>query len=172
MERVPHKPWGVEVVWSREDRLLNTGGGVRNALPKLGEAASILVNGDVLWDLDLRPLLADFDEKKMDAILGLITNPPYKKSDFLCPSAGGPLLRAHEIAGGYTYSGIMIFRPQALMKYPLEPFSLNRFFDDAMAVERLSGLPLSGRWADMGTPERLAQVQKEWHNEQLQSGVD
>ncbi|MBF0453872.1 MAG: nucleotidyltransferase family protein [Magnetococcales bacterium] len=161
--------WGVEVAWSREDRLLNTGGGVRNALAQLGEETTLLVNGDILWDLDLQPLLDGFDKGKMDGLLGLIANPPYKKSDFFCPAQGGELIRAHGKEGGYTYAGIMVFRPGALADYPLEPFSLNHFFDDAMASGRLFGQPLSGRWADMGTPQRLAQVQKEWHNDSLSS---
>jgi N-acetyl-alpha-D-muramate 1-phosphate uridylyltransferase len=156
--------WGVEVVWSPEDRLLNTGGGVRNALPKLGGGPTLLINGDILWNFDLLPLMERFDEKKMDGLLGLIENPDYKKSDFFCDPQGGMLERAHEKEGGYTYSGIMIFSTELLASYPQEPFSLNLFFDKAMATNRLYGLPLSGRWADMGTPERLAQVQKEWHN--------
>lgn len=161
--------FGVEVVWSREDRLLNTGGGVRNALSKLGDDVTLLVNGDILWDLKLTPLIEEFDGQKMDALLGLIANPHYKKSDFLLQNtstAGGSglLRRAHGMDGGYTYSGIMIFRPQAFAEYPLQPFSLNRFFDDAMGVKRLFGMPLHGNWADMGTAERLARVQKEWQN--------
>jgi N-acetyl-alpha-D-muramate 1-phosphate uridylyltransferase len=154
--------WGVEVVWSREDCLLNTGGGVRNALSKLDDGATILVNGDILWDLDLKPLMDQFNEKDMDGLLGLIPNPPYKNSDFFCQPEGGKLLRADGAKVGYTYAGIMIFQARALADYPLEPFSLNRFFDDGIDAGRLFGLPLSGSWADMGTPERLAQVQKEW----------
>ncbi|MBF0359022.1 MAG: nucleotidyltransferase family protein [Magnetococcales bacterium] len=157
--------WGVEVEWSKEDRLLNTGGGVRNAIGKLGESPALLVNGDILWSLDLKPLIERFDIKKMDALLGLIPNPSYKKSDFSCSASGGPLLRAGVgDDDGYTYSGIMVFQPQSLAEYPLQPFSLNRFYDDKIVQERLYGLPLSGEWADMGTPERLSKVQKEWHN--------
>ncbi len=155
--------WGVEVVWSREQRLLNTGGGVRNALDKLGGAPVLLVNGDILWDLDLSPLIKEFSVDGMDAVLGLIPNPPYKKNgDFICPETGGVLARCPGQEEGYTYSGIMMFNPQALADYPMEPFSLNVFFDDAIKAGRIRGLPLVGSWADMGTPERLAKVQMEW----------
>ncbi|MBF0193585.1 MAG: nucleotidyltransferase family protein [Magnetococcales bacterium] len=154
--------WGAKVLFSNEDRLLNTGGGVRNALDKLGDGPTILVNGDILWSLDLQPLLTKYNPKKMDAMLGLTTNPHYKKSDFSCKAEGGNIQRAEGKDDGYTYTGIMIFSPQTLLKYPLQPFSLNRFFDDKMVEKRLFGLPLHGEWADMGTHARLAQVQKEW----------
>jgi N-acetyl-alpha-D-muramate 1-phosphate uridylyltransferase len=156
--------WGAKVLFSNEDRILNTGGGVRNALDKLGDGPTVLVNGDILWNLDLQPLTSQFNANKMDAMLGLIPNPTYKKSDFFCDATGGLLKRAEGQDGGYTYSGIMVFSPQTLLEYPLQPFSLNRFFDDKMAQKRLYGLPLKGEWADMGTPARLAQVQKEWMN--------
>jgi N-acetyl-alpha-D-muramate 1-phosphate uridylyltransferase len=156
--------WGAKVIFSNEDRLLNTGGGVRNALDKLGDGPTVLVNGDILWNFDLQPLIDKFNPAKMDAMLGLIPNPSYKKSDFFCHVDGGHLQRAEGEEGGYTYSGIMIFSPQTLLEYPLQPFSLNRFFDDKMAQSRLYGLPLEGEWADMGTPARLVEVQKEWIN--------
>ncbi|MBF0446787.1 MAG: nucleotidyltransferase family protein [Magnetococcales bacterium] len=154
--------WGAQVVWSREERLLNTGGGVRQALDNLGHDPCLLVNGDILWDLDLTPLLARFDVKSMDALLGLVENPPYKKSDFCCDVSSGMLRRAEGQEPGSTYAGIMVFDPQAMAGYPIAPFSLNQLFDDALQRGRLFGLSLKGRWADMGTPERLAQVQSQW----------
>lgn len=162
------RPWGVQIVWSREERLLDTGGGVRKALPMLGDQPVLLINGDVLWELDVTQLWERFDEQRMDGLLALVPDPPYKKSDFLLATPEGKLVRARQQTGGHTYAGIMVFRPAALSVYPLEPFSLNRFFDDAMARGTLFGLPLSGRWADMGTPQRLAQAQKEW----LKGGED
>ncbi len=155
-------PWQLSVRWSREDRLMNTGGGVRMALPLLGEAPFLAVNGDILWDIDLNPFLATFDANAMDGLLGMVANPREGRGDFIRDDADGRLRRAGPEAGGRTYSGIQILRPQALSGYAEEPFSLNRFYDDAIARGRLFGFVLEGAWADMGTPQRLAAVRQEW----------
>ena len=154
--------WRMSVTWSREQRLMNTGGGVRQALPLLGDAPFLAVNGDILWNADLSPLLAGFDAGRMDGLLGLVVNPPDGEGDFLCDPADGRLLRGRRQPGAWTYSGIQVLRPQALAVYPEEPFSLNRFYDDAIARGRLFGRVLEGNWADMGTPQRLESARRVW----------
>lgn len=153
--------YGTRVLWSPEETLLNTGGGVRNALPLLGEEPFMAVNGDIMWDLDVAPLTSGFDPSAMDAFLGLIPNPPEFGGDFALKEEGR-LRRAIGEAGSLTYSGIQILNPAAVARYPNEPFSLNRLYDDAMAAGRLFGVELAGRWGDMGNPERLEKVRKMW----------
>ncbi|WP_085441616.1 nucleotidyltransferase family protein [Magnetofaba australis] len=150
--------FGVRIVWSPEEDLLETGGGVRNALPLLGDAPVLCVNGDILWDLDLGELIAGFDAQKMDARLGLVANPPDGGGDFLL-QADGRLLRGRGATGALTYSGVQILRPQALAAYVIEPFSLNRLYDDALASGRLFGAPLNGLWADIGSAQRLQRAE-------------
>ncbi|MBF0184385.1 MAG: nucleotidyltransferase family protein [Magnetococcales bacterium] len=153
--------WGIEILWSREEQCLDTGGGVVNAMHLLDAAAPFLVvNGDILWNLDLHPLLNTFDPQRMDGLLGLV--PPLEREggDFLCQAESGELQRAKHHPQALTYAGILMVNPRALAHYPNTPFSLNRFFDDALQQDRLRGLPLHGGWADMGTPQRLANCEK------------
>ncbi|MBF0370103.1 MAG: nucleotidyltransferase family protein [Magnetococcales bacterium] len=154
--------WGVEIIWSREEGLMNTGGGVRQALPLLGEEPFLAVNGDIMWDLDLRGLLDRFDPEKMDALLGLVANPFHHGGDFTLMDDQGTLKRTPGGAGSRTYSGVQIVHPKAVAAFPLEPFSLNRLYDQALGAGRLFGLALEGCWADMGAPDRLLEARRMW----------
>jgi MurNAc alpha-1-phosphate uridylyltransferase len=156
--------FGVSVVWSHEPVLLETGGGVRQALELLGDAPFLAINGDVAWDLELSGLIAAFDAERMDGLLGLVPVPGAGKGDFVADPESGRLRRAVPGDAGWIYSGLQMLRPAALRGYPVEPFSLNRFYDDAAAQGRLYGLPLKGFWADIGTPERLEAARLEWKN--------
>lgn len=165
---------GINILWSPEVELLETGGGVCNALPLLGDDPFLVVNGDIMWDLDLTPLMDHFGgvatghslTEHLDVVLGLVPNPSGFKGDFLC-DAQGVLQRAHGV-GPWTYCGIQMIHPRALQSFPVEPFSLNRLYDAAMKRGRLRGQPLQGRWIDMGTPERLARAERIWPRESLQ----
>lgn len=183
--------WGVRVTWSHEESCLDTGGGVVHALHHVGQAPFLVINGDILWHMDLTPLLTAFNPNTMDGLLGVIATPADNTVDFLLgthevssphtildpqpplpfhnpqanPGTTGPLWRAAGRSANknqkkVTYTGIQVLRPQALATYPDEPFSLNRFYDDALKTGRLRGLCLHGSWTDMGIPERLALAQK------------
>lgn len=152
--------WGLQVVWSREERLLDTGGGVRRALSWLGEEPVLVINGDVLWEGDLAGLINAFDPRRMDAQLGLVANPPDHQGDFL-PLWNSRLIRASG-CGAMTFSGIQVLQPDRLASFPDMPFSLNRLYDDGISRGRLFGMPLPGRWSDIGTPERLDAARKLW----------
>ncbi|MBF0145518.1 MAG: nucleotidyltransferase family protein [Magnetococcales bacterium] len=162
LTRHPH--WRRQIVISRETELLETGGGIRNALPLLGDGPCLAINGDILWDFDLEPLVARFDPAIMDALLLLVANPAGKKGDFtFLDDTPGPLRRCRaEDPQGWTYSGIQMFTPQTLAGYPIAPFSLNRFFDDALPKKRIHGILLPGTWSDMGTPATLAAAREHW----------
>lgn len=153
--------WGGRVVWSREEILLDTGGGVCKALPLLGVAPFLAINGDVAWKMDLQPLMELMDTGKMDALLGMVPVAGEGAGDFVVET-DGRLRRAGKGDKGLIYSGIQMLRPGALTDYSVEPFSLNRFYDDAIATGRLYGLPLMGYWADIGTLERLTAARQEW----------
>ncbi|MEO5338988.1 MAG: nucleotidyltransferase family protein [Magnetococcus sp. MYC-9] len=152
--------WGVEVTWSREATCLDTGGGVVNALHHMGSEPFLVVNGDIVWNVNLPELLSAFDPQRMDALLGLVAPPPGGRGDFMCDPQSGQLQRAAGDPRSMTYSGMLVVTPAALTRYPLAPFSLNRFFDDALLTGRARGFLLQGQWADMGTPERLAAAEE------------
>ncbi|MBF0462819.1 MAG: nucleotidyltransferase family protein [Magnetococcales bacterium] len=150
--------WGVQVTWSREERCLDTGGGVVNALHHMGDAPFLVINGDILWNVDLQPFLSAFAPAQMDGLLGMVAPPTESGGDFLCEAQTGRLWRAKGDPNGMTYAGILVVAPRALAHYSPVPFSLNHFFDAALQTGRLRGFPLQGQWADMGTPERLAKA--------------
>ncbi|MBF0613061.1 MAG: nucleotidyltransferase family protein [Magnetococcales bacterium] len=155
--------WGVEITWSLEENLLETGGGVCKALPFLGTEPFLVVNGDIMWDLDLQPLLQAFNSQTMDILLALVVNPPGFRGDFLL-QPDGRLSRGQGEVHSFTYGGIQIIQPTILAGEPVEPFSLNRIYDQAITTGRLHGVVLTGHWLDMGTPERLAMAEHIWGN--------
>jgi len=144
---------GLAITYSHErPEALETGGGIFNALPLLGSAPFLLVNGDVWTDIDFGALRRDPPEESL-AHLVLVPNPPqHARGDFLLENglvSDGEGMR-------HTYSGVGIYRSQFFAgcqpgKYPLLPL-LRR----AIARRALSGELHKGRWYDIGTTERLA----------------
>jgi len=148
--------YGVHIEWSREPwPALETGGGLFNALPLLGDAPFLLVNSDVYTDIDFASLRIAPDDL---AQLVLVPNPPHHlQGDFWLDKArigaeGGERL---------TYSGISVLRPALFAgaqpgRFPLLPWLLR-----ALAAGRLGGQKHAGRWLDIGTPERLRELDAE-----------
>jgi N-acetyl-alpha-D-muramate 1-phosphate uridylyltransferase len=148
---------GLHVTYSREPwPALETGGGIHNALPLLGSDPFLLVNGDVFTDFDLRGLhLATGDL----AQLVLVPNPSqHPQGDFWLTRAGRIAVAGEE---RLTYSGIAAIDPALFSgcapgRFPLLPLLLA-----AREAGRLGGQKHGGRWLDVGTPERLAQLDAE-----------
>ncbi|WP_458526737.1 N-acetylmuramate alpha-1-phosphate uridylyltransferase MurU [Onishia taeanensis] len=144
---------GVNIEWSREDRPLETGGGIRQALPLLGEAPFLLINGDV-WcapDLTRLPVLAEDL-----AHLWLVDNPDHHpQGDFHLDGAG----RVHpDGAPRLTFAGLSLIDPALLAGEAPGAFALAPLLRKAMAAGRVAGHHHRGPWVDVGTPERLAEL--------------
>ncbi|HDP89676.1 MAG TPA: nucleotidyltransferase family protein [Thioalkalivibrio sp.] len=143
--------YGLSIRYSHEPPgALETGGGIHRALPLLGDAPFLVVNGDVWCDYPLRPhVLADNDL----AHLVLVDNPPqHPAGDFhLCDGRvhrdGEPRL---------TFSGIGYYRPGLFRDCAPGRFPLAPLLRMAMDAGRVSGEHHAGHWSDVGTPERLA----------------
>jgi MurNAc alpha-1-phosphate uridylyltransferase len=144
--------YGLSITYSHErPEALETGGGIFNALPLLGAAPFLLVNGDVWADIDFGALRRAPPQGSL-AHLVLVPNPPqHMRGDFV-------LEQDHVMEGEgtrHTYSGIGIYTPEffagcAPGKYPLLPL-LKR----AIGQNALTGELHEGRWYDIGTIERL-----------------
>ena len=148
--------YGVRIQYSREPwPALETGGGIFNALPLLGAAPFLLVNGDVFTDIDFGALrLAPGDL----AQLVLVPNPEHNlKGDFGLEA--GRVVESG--AERLTYSGIAILRPELLSCAPGGRFALLPWLNRARDAGRLGGQRHAGQWLDIGTPERLAQLDAE-----------
>ena len=150
------KRFGLRVAFSREAEPLETAGGIAQAQPLLGELPFLLVNADVYCEVDFRALLAH----KLGALathLVLVPNPPHR-------AQGDFSLRERMVSKDgtprYTYSGIAVMSPQLVRtvrrgaKAPLAPLLFS-----AADEHRISGELFNGLWQDVGTMERLAELE-------------
>lgn len=153
---------GLRIAYSDEgETAWETGGGIHRALPLLGAAPFLVVNGDVWTNFDFAMLAADGRwsvEEGADAHLVLVPNPPqHLRGDFTLeegrvgedPAPG---------AVRYTYSGIGVYRPEFFAGCTPGRFPLLPLLRRAIGARRLHGQVYHGRWQDIGTPERLAAI--------------
>ena len=149
----------------RETERLETGGGVHNALPLLGEFFFV-VNSDVLW-LDgaehaLTRLAHAFDPERMDAVLLLqrsATAVGYEGSgDFLLDPLGSPRRRGEREIAPFVFSGVQLLHRRLFDGVTERIFSLNRLYDRAAATGRLHAIVHDGEWFHVGTPEGLEET--------------
>jgi len=157
--------WGMSITYSVEDEPLETAGAILKALPLLGESPFLLVNGDVWTDFDLSILMrAPLSGDSLGRLV-LVPNPGHNSAgDFALH--GELLLHNTEVDAGYTYSGLALLHPDLVGRYleRRQAFPLREVFDDAIAQDRLHGLVYSGQWWDIGTPERLEELDQQLGN--------
>jgi MurNAc alpha-1-phosphate uridylyltransferase len=145
--------YGVRIAYSDEGPVpFETGGGIFHALPLLGAAPFLVVNGDTWTDVDFTKLEIDGEAL---ARLVLVPNPPHHPRGDFGIVDGNVVERETDRC---TYSGIGLYRPEffhgcAAGRFPLLPL-LRR----AIAAGRLRGEVHRGEWLDVGSPERLAEL--------------
>ncbi len=150
--------FGLAITYSHErPEALETGGGIFRALPLLGSAPFLLVNGDVWTDIDFTALRRD-PPPRSHAHLVLVRNPPqHPRGDFV-------LQQGHVAEGDgerFTYSGIGIYRPELFAGCAAGKFPLLPLLRKAIAARQLTGEVHAGRWYDIGTIERLEALDAE-----------
>jgi MurNAc alpha-1-phosphate uridylyltransferase len=145
--------FGVQIQYSPEiPEALETGGGIFQALPLLGDAPFIVVNGDVMCDMDYRSLPA---QPQGLAHLVLVPNPEHHpKGDF---ALANHLIRA-DGQPKFTFSGIGVYRPQLFNGCTAGKFQLAPLLRRAMVSDQISGEVYKGFWMDVGTPQRLDEL--------------
>jgi len=159
----------------REDKLLETGGSVKNALPLLGEEPFFVLNGDGLWTDGGEPLLrrleAAWDPARMDALLLLhpieqaIGREEKDRGDYFLDEAGPKGAgkarhRGAEPAAPYLFASVSVCDSRLFRGTPEGPFSLLRLWNRAQAAGHLYGLVHDGEWFHVGTPQALAEAGK------------
>lgn len=141
---------GVRIRYSRERELLETGGGIVQALPLLGTAPFLILNGDIYTDFPLTLLPAAL-APDADAHLLLAPTPGYREAgDFEFDGR-----RVTRRGAGYVYCGISVLRPGLFAGRRAEPFSLRDVLFEAVAQGRVAGQVWAGYWTDIGTPAQL-----------------
>jgi len=143
--------FGCQISYSDEgDTALETAGGVRHALPLLGDAPFLLINADIACDY---PLIHLKNRPVKKAHLVLVSNPPHHpEGDFHLQHDG---ILAQHGATKLTYSGIGVFDPSLFSNLPSGPLKLGAVLRHNMPSPDITGEKHQGFWMDIGTPERL-----------------
>ncbi len=152
------RSYGLEVSFSHEGPApLETGGGIRNALPLIRSDAFAVVSADVFTDFAFDRLC---QPAHSGAHLVLVPNPPHHPDgDFvLNDDARLRWATPDSTQPSLTYSGIAVMHKQLFAGVPQAPFPLRMLFDQAIATKRLSGERYCGAWHDIGNVERLEQL--------------
>lgn len=148
--------FGLSIVYSPEGEPLETGGGILQALPLLGEEPFILVNGDIFTDYSFRNLCRPLPGL---AHLVLLDNPAHHpQGDFRLLADGG-LVDAQVGQPSLTYSGIAVLSAQLFAGCSAGAFKLAPLLREAMGRGLVSGERYAGRWVDVGSYERLAEAE-------------
>lgn len=153
--------FGVTILWSHEGEGLETAGGIINALPLLGDEPFILVNGDVWTTMNFSSLL-NVQLGDQQAHLVLVENPPqHLKGDFILSNGLAYTFEQEQMGEALTYSGIAVIAPKMFSgleqgKRPLAPL-----LKQAMLQKQVSAEKMQAIWVDVGTPERLEQLDQQ-----------
>lgn len=147
--------FGLQVVYSPEyENVLDTGGGIRRALPLLGRDPFWVVNADIYTDFEFCAIEL---QRQMLGHLVLVPRPAHKdRGDF--DLVDGLVRNAEKPA--LTYSGVAYFRPALLADRESGRFPLAPLLREAADGGRLSGSLHRGLWEDIGTPDRLARLNR------------
>ena len=147
--------FGVSIAYSPEGEPLETGGGIFRALPLLGDDAFVVVNGDIWTDYDFSALRQPLVGQ---AHLVLADNPAHHPNgDFNL--IAGQVQDAGSAADTLTYSGIAVLHPVLFNGCADGAFKLAPLLRKAIADGQVSGEHWRGHWIDVGTHERLAEVE-------------
>lgn len=151
---------GLQIRYSEEAELLETAGGLRAALPLLGDDDFLVLNGDVFTDAPLEDLCLGTGDAL--AHLVMVPSPPWRTHgdfdlDWQADEAPRDGLRRRLLAGParLTYAGIGVYSPALLDGVPPGPLPLRPLLDAAIDAGRLTGTLHTGIWDDIGTVERL-----------------
>jgi N-acetyl-alpha-D-muramate 1-phosphate uridylyltransferase len=153
--------WGVSVRYSREETPLETAGGIYQALPLLGDAPFLIVNGDVWTDFPFETLAGERLRPGEEARLVFVDNPPqHPDGDFLLDDDGWVLTRPSG-QKGCTYAGMGIYSSALLSGLAPGKVALRPYLDNAIERRALGGQFYAGEWADVGTPARLEALDRQ-----------
>lgn len=148
--------YGAQISYSAESpTALETAGGIKKALPLLGPQPFIVVNGDVWCDFPFETLP---EQPAGLAHLVLIDNPDFNPDGDFALQDEAVL---SEGVSKLTFSGIGLYRPELFADIPEGPFPLAPLLRQAMQAGKVSGEHYRGVWVDVGTPQRLAVLDRQ-----------
>jgi N-acetyl-alpha-D-muramate 1-phosphate uridylyltransferase len=156
------------VISDERSRLLDQGGGIKRALPLIGDAPFFLCNTDAFWiegpRSNLRRLAAAFDAERMDAILLVASSAGAVgvdwPGDFSFDAEGRLAPREDRHVAPFVYTGVGIIKPELFAGETRDVFRLAPFFFEAARKGRLYGQRLDGLWLHVGRPEAIAEAER------------
>lgn len=148
------KKWGVDIQYSLEDPVLETGGGIFKALPLLGEDPFMVLSSDIFTDFPFESLVQHTLSEAILAHLILIDNAEYPRNFGL---------RDHQLINTpeYTYGNIGIYRPELFKECKPGVFPLGSLLKSATYQGLVTGEAYEGAWINIGTAEQLQRAQME-----------
>jgi len=145
--------FGLNVVYSQEgDNILETGGGIHRALPMLGADPFLVINADIYTDMPLPDVQLGDDD--MAHLICVPVTEDKSSGDFAI--VDGRIRNDGERM--FTFSGVSIYRPEFFADCTPGRFSVVPMLRAAVDAGKVSGSIYSGLWRDVGTPERLAEL--------------
>jgi MurNAc alpha-1-phosphate uridylyltransferase len=151
--------WGCQIRYSPEPEALETAGGIIQALPLLGAEPFALVNGDIWSDYPLEKLHRVELAAEACAHLVMIDNPPqHAGGDFLLDEERRLRQAGESASATLTYSGMAVMRPDCFHGASAGKQALRPWLDEWISRSAVTGEHYSGNWTDVGTPERLAEL--------------
>ncbi len=153
--------YGVRIVYSPESERMETAGGIIRALPLLGDDPFIVVSGDIWTEFPFASL-APVDGDKVLGRLVMVNNPEHHAGGDFHIDQSGFLSRPPEGSDlpCFTYSGVSVMHPKLFAGYPEAPLPLRPLLLAAMLRHQLQGQLYTGPWLDIGTPARLADLDR------------
>lgn len=157
------------------DALLDTGGGVKRALARMGGAAFFIHNSDSVWlegvTANLDRMAEGWDSERMDALM-LLARTSHSigydgDGDFTMDATGRLVRRGERRLAPFAFAGVSIAHPRLLDEMPEGRFSLNLPWDRAMTRGRLYGMQLDGLWMHVGTPQALDDAERRIDSERV-----
>ena len=161
------------IISDEREKLLDTGGGIKKALPLLGVDGFISHNSDSVWlepsvtnsgGSNLARLMAAWNPEQMDCLLMLALGSAAVgytgRGDFSLDSDGRIRRRRDNDVVPFVYTGVQILHPRAFAATPEGPFSANLVWNHAMLTGRAFGLRMEGLWMHVGAPDALAAAER------------
>lgn len=145
------REFDLDISYSVEPKLLETGGGIKHALPLLGDAPFLVVSADTFIEFEFSALVEPLPEQILGKLL-MTKNPTHHpEGDFAIAEAGR---LAHQ-GDRQTYTGIGVLRPDLVSAVEDNSFALRQVFNPAIDTGLMLGVSHPGYWCDVGTLERL-----------------
>jgi len=143
--------YGIQIKYSKEINVLETGGGIVQALPLLGKEPFLVVNGDIWCNLDFNEINLNIEKL---AHLFLVSNPEHNlKGDFGLEN--GFVINEPQ----FTFSGIGIYHPNLFKDYEIKKLPLAPILRKEILEKNVTGEHFKGQWFDIGTPARLEMLE-------------